>query len=216
MSIFTLAPAQIVTPAPVPVTDPPPVGWATGSAANAMPSAVTAFTGPGVGLSGVPGEPFADGPGGSTFLAQVDIPNRAKTAIAGALAAGRSWSLRTTFQARIDRPLPRKQSSSADFSDGWMCGLLQDRRPLPDGVGYGLYTDAIHVPIWRGMSGEDFGQLSANWETFRVAADGATDAIDLERPVQILFLAEQSTEPQSTAWTLLVRALRLTIETRSA
>lgn len=212
MTVWTIAPSQIVTPSPVPALDPPPVGWATGLASS--PTAIAALDGNGAGFSGVPGEPFANGPGGSTLQATFLIHRWLQLAIRN--AGPGAVSMRLSFDARINRPLPLDVTPGDGFSDGWSVGLGQNPLDPPLCGAFGLYSDAIHLPIWEGLGYVDLGQLSQNWTRYTVAADERIDAVDWAAPLVSVWQAEQSTEPQAIAWTFFARALRLTVETRSA
>lgn len=200
---FSLSPISTVTPSLRPIMDPPITGWATGLATNK--DEIASATSEGAGLSGVMMEPFADGPGGSTIMSTFNFNSWLRAAI----AYSKDTVAKITFEARADKRPLAIYNEEYGSTDGWSMGAMQDQVGIANGA-YGDYSDTeLHQGIFESYGMINLGKSTVNWTKYTVPINGE---IDWSKQLQVFFLVDLSTEPQTQPWTMYVRNLRLNLE----
>ncbi len=199
-NVFNMKLYDIKTPSPIPHVDPPPIGWATGLATDM--SSIMNSAGTGAKLSGIPGTPFVNDIGGSTLMAELKFDPKDISKIQQNI---NKFQIKLSFEVMSDiRPIV-DTSTNPGLTDGWMFALMQNL----DGVGiggFGDYSDDIHAPLFSSFGYKDLGPTQTTWVKHEFLIPSS---INLNTPLQIMFLSEQSSEPTTPQWTLMVRGLRV-------
>ncbi len=204
--VYSASPLGAWTRTPAPAPAGYEALWATGIAVGNVASIA------GVSLSGVPGEPFALGPGGSTIQYGFGLWPAARAAVA-ALPPER----RPAFLSIEARVLGKDPNHAPPYTDGvavgfYASGATPDDHPQPlMGAGaYWHYTDGpIHQDTFEAAGAINLATLTPTWRRFTIPVPGA---VDWSRPLIVILLAEQSSEPQAVAWTAQFRAMSLAVE----